>query len=87
MQVKIEILKKELADGNTKIAKDETEIGELEDQIQEKDKYLAGMNDELDDLTQVYQKEKDEPARLEKTNTNIQKSVAHMEKEKQKVTD
>jgi uncharacterized protein (DUF3084 family) len=45
------------------------------------------MQDQLEGLNSDYAKEKDEPARLEKGNCNIQKSVDHMENEKRKSID
>ena len=45
------------------------------------------MQEQLESLQNDYLNEKDEPARLEKGNANIQKSVSHMENEKKKSSD
>lgn len=71
MHAKIAVMKRELDTSAEKIENKEQENKKLEDDIGGQDKHLGEMNEQLEELTQAYQKEKDEPTRLEKTNTNI----------------
>jgi chromosome segregation ATPase len=71
MHAKIAVMKRELDTSAEKIENKEQENKKLEDDIGGQDKHLSEMNEQLEELTQAYQKEKDEPTRLEKTNTNI----------------